>query len=444
MGILADKTFSIIIQGCRTNQYEGEAIAAALEAAGAVYDEKSADITVIVSCTITAQADRKCRKLIRRIRRERPESLIIACGCYAQKINEEERCALGLDIVVGNRLKHLIPQLAHEYLQNSKADAFSVLLPEDILAEPSWDSLTLDRPRLHTRAFLKVQDGCNHYCSYCIVPYVRGNPVSRDLGETVKEAERIVASGCPEIVLTGVHIGLYDNLPRLVRLIGSIKGLRRLRFGSIEPFAVNDALLEALAETPAFCRHLHMPLQSGDDGVLNLMRRGYDSAGFKKMADRARKHLGDDLHISTDLMVGFPGEDDAAFKNSMDFIKETAFGKVHVFPYSPREGTDAAKMTLPPENTVHERVAEALAAAEELHRRYCLRWINTESEILVEERNGGVNRGLTPHYVRVSAKDDGTMPASLTTVFPQRYYNGILTCDGVADLDDDNDFGNVI
>ena len=319
-----------------------------------------------------------------------------------------------------------------------------MLLPEDILTEPSWDSLTLDRPRLHTRAFLKVQDGCNHYCSYCIVPYVRGNPVSRDLGETVKEAERIVASGCPEIVLTGVHIGLYDNLPRLVRLIGSIKGLRRLRFGSIEPFAVNDALLEALAETPAFCRHLHMPLQSGDDGVLNLMRRGYDSAGFKKMADRARKHLGDDLHISTDLMVGFPGEDDAAFKNSMDFIKETAFGKVHVFPYSPREGTDAAKMTLPPENTVHERVAEALAAAEELHRRYCLRWINTESEILVEERNGGVIRGLTPHYVRVSAKDDGTMPASLTTVFPQRYYNGILTCDGVADLDDDNDFGNVI
>ena len=208
MGILADKTFSIIIQGCRTNQYEGEAIAAALEAAGAIYDEKSADITVIVSCTITAQADRKCRKLIRRIRRERPESLIIACGCYAQKINEEERCALGLDIVVGNRLKHLIPQLAHEYLQNSKADAFSVLLPEDILTEPSWDSLTLDRPRLHTRAFLKVQDGCNHYCSYCIVPYVRGNPVSRDLGETVKEAERIVASGCPEIVLTGVHIGL--------------------------------------------------------------------------------------------------------------------------------------------------------------------------------------------------------------------------------------------
>lgn len=444
MGILDGKTFSIIIQGCRTNQYEGEAIAAALEAAGAVHDEKSADITVIVSCTITAQADRKCRKLIRKVRRENPASLVIACGCYAQKISAEEKTALGLDIVVGNRLKHLIPQLAYEHWKNGGTTDFSVIPPKDILTEPSWDGLVLDRPRLHTRAFLKVQDGCNHYCSYCIVPYVRGNPVSRDLGETIKEAEKIVASGCPEIVLTGIHIGLYDNLPQLVLRIGAIKGLRRLRFGSIEPFAVNDALLEALAETPAFCRHLHMPLQSGDDKVLNLMRRGYDSAGFKKMADRARARLGDDLHISTDLMVGFPEEDDAAFKNSMDFIKDTAFGKVHVFPYSPREGTDAAKMKLPPEKAVHERVTEALTVAEELHLQYCSRWIARESEILVEERNNGVIKGLTTHYVRVSAKDDGTMPASLTTVCPQKYHSGMLICDGVADLVDDSEFGSVI
>ena len=441
---LKDKKFSITVQGCRTNQYEGEAIAALLEKAGAVHDESSPDIAVIVSCTITAAADRKCRKIIRKLRREHPNALIAACGCYAQKLTEKERESLGLDIVVGNRLKYKIAELASEWFVDGGKPSLSIIDSKTILSENRWDTLELDRPRLHTRAFLKVQDGCSHYCSYCIVPYVRGNPVSRDMDETVAEAEKIASSGCPEIVLTGVHLGLYDNLPLLVSRIGAVKGLKRLRFGSIEPFAVNNELLDVLADTEVFCRHLHMPLQSGDDKVLSVMRRGYDSDGFRRMTDNARERLGSDLHISTDLMVGFPGEDDNAFKNSMNFIKDIAFGKVHVFPYSPREGTDAAKMQLPPETEVRKRTDEALASASELHEKYCSRWIGSEAEILVEERKDGIIRGLTKHYVRVTAKDDGTPQGSITRVVPESYGREMLFCEGAENSHDASEFGNVI
>ncbi|MDO5563197.1 MAG: MiaB/RimO family radical SAM methylthiotransferase, partial [Synergistaceae bacterium] len=381
---LHGKTFSIIIQGCRTNQYEGDSIAAMLEKAGAVHNESGPDIAVIVSCTITAVTDRKCRKILRRLRRENHDAVIVACGCYAQKMTEEERVELGVDIVVGNRLKYKLPQLLAEHFVNA-TNTPQIINDKYILSETSWDHLELDKPRLHSRAFLKVQDGCSHYCSYCIVPYVRGKPVSRDMDGSVAEAKKIVESGCPEVVLTGVHIGLYENLPELVKRIGSINGLHRLRFGSIEPFAVTNELLSVLADTPTFCRHLHMPLQSGDDNVLASMRRGYTSKEFAAIAANARKYLGDEAHISTDLMVGFPTEDDSAFRNSVDFIKEIRFGKIHVFPYSPREGTDAASMKQIPASAVKERVKEALETAEGLHREYCSRWIGKSVSILVEE-----------------------------------------------------------
>ncbi|PKL02152.1 MAG: hypothetical protein CVV55_05885, partial [Synergistetes bacterium HGW-Synergistetes-2] len=225
-----DKTYSVHIQGCRTNQYEGEAIAASLEKAGAVQSSDAPDIIVIVSCTITAAADRKCRKLIRKMKRENPDSLIVACGCYAQRMSDSDRVTLGVDILIGNRMKHKIAELAADwFIKNERRSCFSIF-DDDIMTDGSWDDLLLDRPRLHTRAFLKVQDGCSHFCSYCIVPYVRGNPVSRDVDEALAEAEKIVQSGCPEIVLTGVHLGLHEDLPLLVRKIGSIKGLKRLRF----------------------------------------------------------------------------------------------------------------------------------------------------------------------------------------------------------------------
>lgn len=421
------KTYRIISQGCRTNQYEGEAIAAQLEREGATQDESSSpDIIVVVTCTITAVADRKCRKLLRRLRRKNPEALIIAVGCYAQKMTNEEREELKVDIVIGNRLKYRITNLIDEYYEEEK-DPLISQLPEFVMPMvKSWDRLVLDRPRLHTRAFLKIQDGCNHYCSYCIVPYVRGKPVSRDMDETIAEARRIVNSGCSEIILTGVHIGLYDRLPELVTKISDIEGLARLRFGSIEPFAVDDELLAVLADSPVFCRHLHMPLQNGDDKVLAKMKRGYTTAEFAEKVNKVRSVLGDDTHISTDLMIGFADEDDRAFNNCMNFIREMGFGKLHVFPYSPREGTLAASYELPQEHIIAERMKIALATAEELQKKYCSSWIGRESEIYVEENKGGIVSGLTPEYVRVFVKNSSAQPESMIKVEPDLYKDGAL------------------
>ena len=436
--LLKDKTFSINIQGCRTNQYEGEAIAASLESTGAVHSDVSPDIIVVVSCTITAVADRKCRKLIRKLRRENPHSLIVACGCYAQRMSGPERDSLGVDIIVGNRMKHRIAELAADWFEKDEKCSSRSILQDDIMKAPSWDALYLDRPRLHTRAFLKVQDGCSHFCSYCIVPYVRGRPVSRNTEAAIAEAEEIVRSGCPEIVLTGVHLGLHEDLPLLVRKIGAIKGLKRLRFGSIEPFAVDEKLLDSIAETEVFCRHLHLPLQSGDDGVLAAMRRGYTAKGFREITDKIRNKLGDDLHLSTDLMVGFPGEDEKAFENSIRFIKDIRFGKMHIFNYSPREGTDAALMLPPPERDVRKRMERALKTADILHREYCSGWIGKDVRILVEEFAEGIARGLTKNYMRVAALSNGIQTGEEITVRAERYACGVLT----SGLDPENTANN--
>lgn len=425
---LKNKTFSINIQGCRTNQYEGEAITFALEKAGAVYNETASDIFVIVSCTITAAAERKCRKLIRKVRREMPAALIVVCGCYAQKLTDEERKQFGIDILVGSRLKYKLSEIIANHFEFPEGALSFSFSEQELSKERSWDSLELDRPRLHTRAFLKVQDGCNHFCSYCIVPYVRGNPVSRDIDESVAEATKIVESGCTEIVLTGIHLGLYENLDILVRRIGKIKGIKRLRFGSIEPFAVTEKLLNSLAETEIFCHHLHMPLQSANDEVLKIMRRGYTANEYRKVVDNVRSRLGNRVHISTDLMIGFPTEDDVAFRNSINFLKEIKFGKIHVFPYSRREGTDAAQLALPQQSEIRERKIEALAVADELHKEYCSSWIGEKVSILVEEKKDGIVGGLAANYIRVAAQDRGEEILDIVDVTPKKYSNGTLIC----------------
>jgi threonylcarbamoyladenosine tRNA methylthiotransferase MtaB len=429
---LKNKTYNVTVYGCRTNQYEGEALAALLEEAGAVRSASAADIEVIVTCTITAAADRKCRKQIRKLRRENPHAVIAVCGCYAQNVPEAERELIGADIIIGNRLKNRLAEALSRWFADAGSENSIALFDRDILSDDSWDSLALDRPRMHGRAFLKVQDGCDHYCSYCIVPYVRGRPVSRRADEVAEEARRIVASGCKEIILTGIHLGLYDDLPGLVRRVGNISGLKRLRFGSIEPFAVNDDLLDAIADTETFCPHLHLPLQSGDDGVLASMRRGYTAEDFRTITKKIRRRLNADIHLSTDLMIGFPAEDDAAFESSLRFVEEIGFGKVHVFPFSPRAGTDAAKMRVVPEKKVRERVLRALALADKLHERYCSKWIGKSVSVLVEEKRAEAVVGLTPNYMRVAAQDRGYTLSEEIDVTPERYANSMLLTGGLS------------
>lgn len=434
---LEGKRFAVVTLGCRANHYEAEALASMLEKEGAVFTPENApelDAVVLVTCTITSIADNKTRKLIRRFRRRCPEAAIVACGCYAQGVSAVEAADLGVDILVGNGLKHKIPDALDAWFAESGG---FVEIKEDIGKKSDWDTLALDYPRMHTRAFVKVQDGCAHGCSYCIVPQVRGIPISRDPEEVCREVARIVSSDCREIILTGVHLGNYHyegiRLGGLIRRLSSLPGLSRLRLGSLEPFGLDDDLLDALASSDSFCPHLHLPLQSGDDGVLRRMRRGYVAAGFAGVVRRAREVLGDDVHFSTDLIVGFPGESDRAFRNSLALIEELGFGKIHVFPFSPRRGTVAAdfKDTVS-SHVIKERVAAAIVLSNRLLAEYASRWVGRDVSLMVEKNEDGIVSGWSKHYVRIHAlASEKTPTGTEISLIPETSVSGILLGKGI-------------
>lgn len=463
---LAGKTFSVHVLGCRTNFYEAEALASMLEIKGASFLKESpnpADIVIILTCSVTSIADAKTRKLIRRARRANKSAVIAACGCSVQQISPEEAAELGADILIGSRMKRALPDILEEWFAPLEGPSavcrgreVIVLRDRDIGKNREWDGLSLDRPRLRVRAFVKVQDGCDRRCSYCVVPFVRGAEASRPLPDVIREVSGIVGSGCGEAVLTGVHIGAYDSggtgLAGLIRSLSGIKGLRRLRMGSLEPFAVNSGLLCALKDSPVFCPHLHLPVQSGDDEVLARMRRGYGADWLRGMIGMVREALGDDVHISTDLIVGFPGETDGAFERSLRMLEELGFGRVHVFPFSPREGTDAAAMDgrVRPE-LIKERVARAVDLSGRLLSRFASRRIGMEEEIFCESSEAFVPRphgepretdgggalslvsGWTRRYLKAYTLSPGhDFEGSEIAISPKSEIGGILLGDGIA------------
>ena len=410
MSILTGKIFSVTTLGCRVNHYEAEAIASMLEARGAVFardDEvASPDIAVIVTCSVTSAADAKTRKIIRRTRRLHPYSAIVACGCWAQGASPGDVSSSEADIVIGSRLKgHIADELENWYASGKHISRAVVERRSDVTKSRDWDPLSLDRTRILTRAFIKIQDGCDRRCGYCAVPFLRGGAVSRDSREVLDEINRVAANGAKEIILTGVHLGGYKSgeisLAGLVREISRVGGLLRLRLGSLEPFAVTDDLLRAARDSEIFCPHLHLPIQSGDDEVLGAMRRGYSVSDFERVVESARVYLGDSAHISTDLIVGFPGETERMFENSLRVAERLKFGKVHVFPYSPRTGTASSKLKNLPAGTVKERTARALSLSEHLAAEYASRFVAADCAVLAENADDNVVSGWSEHYLKV-------------------------------------------
>ncbi|MDR3265908.1 MAG: MiaB/RimO family radical SAM methylthiotransferase [Synergistaceae bacterium] len=387
----------VYVLGCRSNLYESEALAGELEARGAAIASRpeGCRAAVIVSCSVTSTADKKCRQAVRRARRVLGDDGVVAvCGCWAQRLDADEAGELGVDILVGNRLKNGLPDMLESALSRRPASLVDARL--DPRAARTWDSLSLTRPVLRSRAFLKVQEGCDHFCSYCVIPFLRGRSTSRPEADALDEARRMVGKGCGEIVLTGIHLGMYGrdrgtSLAALIRKISETPGLLRLRLGSLEPFALDDDLLDALAESSIFCPHLHLPLQSGDDGILARMRRGHTADDYARVCDRARSKLGDDLHISGDVLVAFPGEDEGAFRGTLDLMRRVGMGRVHVFPFSPRGGTEAAAFAdrVPPAAAA-ARVEAVMELGRELLRRYASRFVGGTLSILY---------GYTPHFV---------------------------------------------
>ena len=390
----------IYVLGCRSNLYESEAIAGELEARGARVSDslEGCRAVVIVSCSVTAMADKKCRQAVRKAKRALGAHGVVAvCGCWAQQLKAEDAQKLGVDILIGNRLKNALPEILEAAVIKENPTPF-VDMRLDLKGVQPWDQLSLERPVLRTRAFLKVQEGCDHFCSYCIIPFLRGRSTSRPLDETLAEVRKVVDAGCREVVLTGIHLGVYgrdanSSLAELTRRLSAVSGLERLRLGSLEPFALDDDLLDALATNPVFCPHLHLPLQSGDDEILARMRRGYTGDDFARVCRKARIKLGEDLHISSDVLVAFPGENDTAFRNTLALMERVELGRVHVFPFSPRRGTLAADFPdRVPSPAASARVEAAMALGANLLQRYASRFVGRTLPVLY---------GYTPHFVAV-------------------------------------------
>ncbi|MBR1486625.1 MAG: tRNA (N(6)-L-threonylcarbamoyladenosine(37)-C(2))-methylthiotransferase MtaB [Synergistaceae bacterium] len=424
----------IHVFGCRTSLCEGEYIAGALKSRGFEITEdikSDFEAAVIVTCSVTQEADRKCRALVRRVRKIMGDAGILAvCGCWGQSLDAEEAENLGIDILAGSKGKNLIPESIAKVL-NSGEKIFQDLRKNNVLDFSEWEELEIDAPVFHSRAFMKIQDGCNHFCTYCIIPFLRGRPVSRPLKNILDEIKKLVASGVNEIIFTGIHLGLYGrdidfSLGELISEVSKIKELKRLRLGSLEPFALDEKLINALRDCEAFCHHLHLPLQSGSDEILTSMRRGYSADDFLRICDKAREKISEEIHISSDILVGFPGETEKNFNETLEIMKKAKFGRVHVFPYSKRPGTLAANF---PGQISHEikisRTSQAISLGQELFDNYAKKFLNQNVEILIEKNN----HGYTRNYVEANIKNSPDSRSNfIMKARALNYVDGVLEC----------------
>lgn len=395
MSLPAEKKFKIVSLGCRTNQYEAQAFHDQLKGMG--YSEalsnEPAEICIVNTCTVTESADSSSRHEIRLLARQNPNAKIVVTGCYAERQREAVKQIEGVTHVISN---------------DSKDDLISELFPEEEVPE-----FSIKRFEAHTRAFLKVQDGCNSFCTYCIIPYVRGRSRSRSVEEVVAEAKTLISNGYKEIVLTGINIGDFDGNPSegnnpdrlsdLIRAVDAIPGLSRLRVSSIDPDEVDEDLADAILNGKNTCASMHIVLQSGSNVVLKRMNRKYTRQVFLETAQNLRTAC-PDFTFTTDVIVGFPGETEEDFQETLDVIKKTQFAKVHMFPYSERPRTRAALFpNKVPQDIIKKRKQAILRASEEVAFELRSRFVNRKMSVLTENRQigSGVISGHTENFLEV-------------------------------------------
>ena len=422
-------TFKIITLGCKVNTYESEFMLENLLHSGYIYNEEKPDIIIINTCSVTNMADKKSRKMVRRARRENKNAILVVAGCSAQNDSDEYE-NMGIDILIGNREKSKIVELINNYKKTHKPYCFFTK-NRDL----DFENMEVEKFTTHTRAFIKVQDGCNNFCSYCIIPYVRGNIRSKKFADVIKEAEVLVANGHKEIVLTGIHTGSYSDenkdLSDVISSIAKIPGLERIRISSIEITELNDKFLDLLKVEPKIANHLHIPLQSGSDTILKRMNRKYDTAYFKNKIEQIR-NIRPDISITTDCIVGHPYETEECFQEYVNFCKETAFSKLHVFPYSKRNGTASAVMPQIDEEEKRKRVHVLLELSEVLEHDYEEKFIGKELEVITEEYTDNYTTGFTSNYLKVYLKGELKLNQVYKCVIDKlennKVYGHILTC----------------
>nr|NNM91054.1 tRNA (N(6)-L-threonylcarbamoyladenosine(37)-C(2))-methylthiotransferase MtaB [Bacilli bacterium] len=410
--------------GCKVNQYDTEAIWQLFHHAGyeQVDFEDPADVYVINTCTVTNEGDRKSRQMIRRATRKNPESVVVVTGCYAQMAPGEILGIPGVDLVVGNQFRAQMMELI-EKVREEKVPYNAV---SNILTQKEFEDLDVPMFLERTRASLKIEDGCNHFCTFCIIPYARGLVRSRKPESVLFQARRLANAGYHEIVLTGIHTGGYGEdlegytLADLVRDLDKIENLTRIRISSIEASEITEDLLQAIEASSKICRHLHIPLQAGHSEVLRRMNRHYTIEEYAMKLKRVREVL-PGVAITSDVIVGFPGETDDYFETTIDFIERQAFADLHVFPYSTRVGTPAAKFTdQVPESVKHQRVGRLVALADQLAVQYATTWLGETLDVIVEEtmtQDGQTYLvGHTDNYLKVAFIGDTEQLGSLCAV----------------------------
>ena len=396
-------TFSIVTFGCKVNSYESEFMKEQLIKSGYIYSEnyKETDIVIVNTCSVTNTADNKCKKTIRSIRRDNPKSILMVCGCTAEN-HREELNDLDIDILIGNKEKSQVVSLIEDFKQNkNKYIKFynSRSIPFEDMKVTEYNDLT--------RAFVKIQDGCNNYCAYCIIPYVRGNIRSKKFDEAVAEIKDLVAKGHKEIVFTGINTGAYGketgkyDLTDLIREISKIQNLERIRVSSIEITEINDKFIEEMKNNHKLCGHLHVSLQSGSERILKIMNRKYTKEEYLTKINKL-KEARPTINLTTDVIVGFPSETEEEFLECIDFCKQVGFSKIHVFPYSKREGTKAAEMKEQLDNCIKkERSRRLIEIDNGLQLAFHKKFIDKVVNVLIEENKNNQSIGHTENFIKI-------------------------------------------
>ena len=386
--------------GCKVNTYESEVIKEEFLNNGYTIanSAENADVIVINTCSVTNQSDAKSRKIIRSARKNNPNAILVVCGCSAQN-HKEDLKELGIDILLGNKDKSKIFEYVNNY-NNIKINKFYDLVNSD------FENMSLNNYSDRTRAFVKIQDGCNNYCSYCIIPYLRGTIRNKDFDTAVKEINTLVSNGFKEIVLTGIHTGSYDRFVELIREISKNDALERIRISSIEATEIDEEFLNELKINNKICDHMHIPVQAACNNTLIKMNRKYDMDKYIDIINKLRE-IRPNINITTDLIVGFPTETEEDFKESLTNASLIKFGKIHVFPYSKRDGTVASKM----KNIVSDidkkrRTHEMIELSNKLENEYYNKFINKELDVLIEEVKDGISTGHTSNYIKVIINEE--------------------------------------
>lgn len=401
--------------GCKVNAYETEAMQHLLEEAGyeIVPFTQKADVYVINTCSVTNMADRKSRQMLHKAKKNNPDSIVVAAGCYVQTSEKEVLNDLSVDIVIGNDRKHDLVRLLEEYSLDSVNDTV-----DDINdGKHDFEELFIDQTKEHTRAFIKVQDGCNQFCSYCIIPYARGRVRSRRFENVIAEVERLAANGFKEVVLTGIHLSSYGvdfeeatGLLELIQAVNAVKGIERIRLGSLEPKIVTEHFVSELSKLDKICPHFHLSLQSGCDATLKRMNRKYTTKEYERGCELLRKYF---VHpaITTDVIVGFPGETEEEFEQTKAYLEHIHFYEMHIFKYSKRKGTRAAVMPDQIDEQVKAARSEKLIAlGHDMSKEFRKFYIGKNEEVLFEEKAVIGDKeyfvGYTKEYVKVAKETD--------------------------------------